>query len=278
MPETAASRRPVSRPAARRSGRRTSTGGATTSQPAAWAAAMRAGSVWRAKPITRADRVGSTSSTPGRMRSTTTTSASDAGQGVGPAHEGHVARGRHLGAVHQVGHVGGDAGHSSSIFLGWWLVAAEVLEGLGRAPDEAGLGEAGVDVGEAGRGQVVDVVGEQAHLDIVALRHRRHPRPPKHLGRVAHRLPQQGERRRPLLVDVGRQELPDSGAHLGRRPPAGVLGLGPERRRRRPRPPPAASTDATDRSTQPGSTSSMAWARAAACSSTRSSVPDTGRP
>src|SRR5262249_21540498 len=86
--------------------------------------------------------------------------------------------------------------------------------GLGRAPDQAGVVEVGVDVGEGGGGQVVGVVGEVAGGEVVP-GDGAGPGGAEDLGRVADERPQDRQRVGPLGVDVGGQQGPDRGRAVG---------------------------------------------------------------
>src|SRR3546814_3903800 len=80
--------------------------------------------------------------------------------------------------------------------------------------DEAGLVDGLVDVGEGGRGEVVEVVREHLLGLDVAL-DGGHPERPQRRREVGHGRAQQGERVAALRVDVGRQQLAQGRYDLG---------------------------------------------------------------
>ena len=77
--------------------------------------------------------------------------------------------------------------------------------GLGGAPHDAGLVHGRAEIGEGGRAEVVAVVGEQA-LGLLIARDRRDAGGGQHLGGVADGTAQDGQRVRPLRVDISGEQ------------------------------------------------------------------------
>ncbi len=81
--------------------------------------------------------------------------------------------------------------------------------GFRRAPDKPGFVQRRVDVREARRPEVVDVVGELRLQELIS-RRSRYSCGEQHLGREHRRGPQQGQRSGALLIDVERQQSTNS--------------------------------------------------------------------
>lgn len=90
--------------------------------------------------------------------------------------------------------------------------------GLGRTPHDAGLMERWVDLGERGRTEIEDILGELLLLELVPA-HRGNTRGEQHPGGELRCRPQHGERPRALVINVeGEQRAhlwPDQGYGFG---------------------------------------------------------------
>lgn len=98
---------------------------------------------------------------------------------------------------------------------------------LGGAPCDARAGNVVTEVGEGRGREAVVVVGEHRTIMVVA-RDGGDTGAAKHLGRVAHRFTQEGERRGPLVVDVLREEGTEARHQIPGRTLGRVAGVDPE--------------------------------------------------
>ena len=73
--------------------------------------------------------------------------------------------------------------------------------GLGRTPHDAGLMERGVDLGERGRTEIEDILGELLLLELVTA-HRGNTGGDQHAGGELRGRPQHGERPGALVIDI----------------------------------------------------------------------------